>query len=84
MQEIRLENNQFRGTIPDCLGNLPALTDLDFSYNHLHGTLPRELGNAKALEFLTFTSNNLSGAPPSTYADLPTLREFRYALFPPC
>ncbi|CAM9141724.1 unnamed protein product, partial [Choristocarpus tenellus] len=37
--EINLRENNLKGTVPEALGDLPALRQLDLSFNQLSGVL---------------------------------------------
>ncbi|KAI8924856.1 hypothetical protein BC831DRAFT_463464, partial [Entophlyctis helioformis] len=53
LQWLYLSNNQFTGSIPSTLGNLPSLTKLYLHLNQLTGTIPSSLGNLNALTLLS-------------------------------
>ena len=71
--ELVLWFNELSGTIPPELGDLTALTRLDFSGNRLSGTIPTELGNLTALTYLRLSGNNLSGTVPPELGNLVNL-----------
>ncbi|KAK4284611.1 hypothetical protein QN277_001417 [Acacia crassicarpa] len=45
LQTLHLENNQFNGSIPSSLGNLPKLREVYLQNNKLDGNVPPELQN---------------------------------------
>ncbi|CAB1108816.1 unnamed protein product [Ectocarpus sp. CCAP 1310/34] len=49
------------GSIPEALGALSELKNLDMSKNKLTGSIPRELGGLGKLEQLWLSGNELTG-----------------------
>jgi hypothetical protein len=47
-----LRNNSFSGIIPEEIGELKELEELDLGYNNFCGTLPAELGSNLSLIIL--------------------------------
>jgi hypothetical protein len=74
---LRVDNNQFSGSIPAQLGGLAQLWHLYMDRNQLTGSIPAELGNASNLRALHFESNNLSGPIPAQLGTLVNLIELR-------
>ncbi len=70
---LRLGNNQLSGPIPDALGGLTALTELDLHENQLSGPIPDALGDLTALTALNLAGNQLSGPIPDALDDLTAL-----------
>ena len=56
-----LYDNQLSGTIPEELGNLKSIIDIDLSINRLNGIVPISLGNLSKLEWLSLYNNQFSG-----------------------
>ncbi|CAA7033102.1 unnamed protein product [Microthlaspi erraticum] len=56
-----VSNNSFGGTIPQELGNLFRLKDLNMFSNFLGGTIPARLSNCSRLLRLRVDSNDLGG-----------------------
>lgn len=56
-----LPNSQLLGSIPEELGLIPHLRNLDLSNNFLNGTLPTSLFNASELQSLSISNNDISG-----------------------
>ncbi|KAI6687745.1 hypothetical protein NL676_024573 [Syzygium grande] len=67
---LYLYGNQLSGNIPDDLGNLRAMIDLQLSINQLSGPVPSSLGNLTDLENLYLRENQLSGSIPGFLGDL--------------
>lgn len=72
---LDLPYNNLVGPVPDAIGNLTALTDLELFNNNLSGGLPSTIGNLTALQTLWVSSNpSLGGAIPSGLGNLTQLR----------
>ncbi|MED6137821.1 hypothetical protein PIB30_068627 [Stylosanthes scabra] len=67
---IDLSENKFEGEIPDVIGELQGLRDLNLSHNRLVGHIPRSLGNLTYLESLDLSSNMLIREIPSELTNL--------------
>ncbi|XP_052194169.1 probable LRR receptor-like serine/threonine-protein kinase At4g37250 [Diospyros lotus] len=65
---LLLPNSQLLGSIPDALGFLQHLRQLDLSSNFLNGTLPASLFNASELQVLSLSNNLISGEIPDLSA----------------
>ncbi|KAM4106168.1 hypothetical protein ACB094_04G047300 [Castanea mollissima] len=62
LQKLGLSWNQFRGTLPNVLGNLSIqLNYFAISNNLLFGKIPRGMGNLVSLETLWMNDNQFSG-----------------------
>ena len=61
------------GKIPDSLGQLKHLTDLDLSYNSLSGPIPSSLGNLSQMQTLLLGVNKLNGTVPKSHGLLSNL-----------
>ncbi|KAJ8627503.1 hypothetical protein MRB53_020810 [Persea americana] len=59
-----------RGTIPEELGNLTKLSNLNLAQNYLTGPLPAFIGNLTDMQYLTFGINALSGPIPKEIGNL--------------
>ncbi|TYI75955.1 hypothetical protein E1A91_D06G043200v1 [Gossypium mustelinum] len=66
----RLYGNQLSGPIPEEIGNLNSLVDLELSENQLNGSIPASLGNLSNLEILFLRNNLLSGSIPNEIGNL--------------
>ena len=72
--ELRLGDNELRGSIPAELGALVRLTHLDLSHNELRGSIPAELGALVRLTHLDLSHNELGGPIPPELGKLTNLR----------
>ena len=71
--EIRLKNNNVKGTIPAGLAQLSALEFLDLDTNKLIGNIPIEFGQLSNLQYLYLGGNQLSGTIPYQLGQLTNL-----------
>lgn len=65
--------NGLVGTIPDQIGDLQQLRDLNLSVNTLTGIIPTSIGNFDNLQSLYLMRNDLTGVVPSTIGELTQL-----------
>nr|KAJ0194385.1 hypothetical protein LSAT_V11C800409890 [Lactuca sativa] len=66
--------NDLRG-IPETLGGLANLRDLDLSYNKLTGSIPESLGRLRFLQVLYLSENLLNGSIPESLGKLASLTD---------
>lgn len=60
LQELDLSENDLKGNLPSCVGNLTSIRTLDLSYNQLDGNLASSpLINLVSLEYLFISHNHL-------------------------
>jgi hypothetical protein len=72
--KIELPNNLLEGTIPNEIGQLEGLTNLDLFQNQLRGTIPAEqIGKLSNLTYLGLHNNKLSGSIPTEIGKLAKL-----------
>ncbi|KAM7250543.1 hypothetical protein ACFE04_022426 [Oxalis oulophora] len=69
--------NRLTGSIPEELGNLSTLQELNVEDNLLGGPLPASLGNLSLLYRLVLTANNFTGQIPESFGKLKNLEQFR-------
>ncbi|KAJ8627483.1 hypothetical protein MRB53_020799 [Persea americana] len=70
-----------RGPIPEELGNLTKLFDLNLRRNYLTGPLPAFIGNLTDMQFLSFGTNALSGPIPKEIGKLQKLKSLYDSMF---
>ena len=68
--ELSLPNNNLKGWIPDEIGLLSNLINLDLTDNSLGGVIPTTIGNLSNLESLKLSSNELEGEIPTSLGNL--------------
>ncbi|XP_022760060.1 receptor-like protein 12 [Durio zibethinus] len=71
---LKLDNNNFRGPIPQACVKGSKLRMIDLSQNQLNGHIPRSLVNCKMLEILNLGNNQIEDTFPSWLGRLPELR----------
>ncbi|MCP4217993.1 MAG: hypothetical protein GY765_25340 [bacterium] len=71
--ELRLNNNQMGGTLPDSIYSLPQLKVLDLGNNSIEGFLDIRVSALRELEILDLSWNNIGGNIPTSIGDLPKL-----------
>ncbi|XP_047258611.1 LRR receptor-like serine/threonine-protein kinase EFR [Capsicum annuum] len=67
---IDLTQNQFSGSLPNCLGNVTSLGEIHLGSNILSSNIPPSLGNLKDLVVLDLSSNNMVGSLPPQIGNL--------------
>ena len=75
--DLRLPENNLRGTLPAALGDLANLHELWLDGNQLSGPIPATLGNLANLQYLWLNGNQLSGPIPAALGNLANMRELR-------
>ncbi len=68
---LNLNNNKISGSIPDSIGNLILLRNLNLSYNPLTGHLPSLLGFSNMLT-LRISNTNIDGTIPASINNNPS------------
>jgi len=74
---IFLVNNNLYGALPDEIGNLDDLIELNLGSNQLNGNLPASIGELINLQFLILKNNQLSGTIPYQIGNIPNVN-FKY------
>ncbi|XP_039070981.1 receptor-like protein 6 [Hibiscus syriacus] len=77
---LDLWGNDFRGSIPESLGNLTKLTYLEFGDNNIQSKIPDVFGNLNKLTYLSLCLCNFSGQLPSSLFNLTQLTYLDLAL----
>ncbi|KAL1542451.1 receptor-like protein 35 [Salvia divinorum] len=67
---IDFSSNSFYGKLPNAIGNLTSLHQLNFSHNALNGSIPKSYGQLKNLESLDLSVNQLAGSIPEELGGL--------------
>ncbi|GJN37402.1 hypothetical protein PR202_gb26353 [Eleusine coracana subsp. coracana] len=67
---IDFSNNGFQGSIPEAIGELGLLHQLNLSHNSLTGPIPSQLSQLNQLEALDLSTNKLSGEIPQALASI--------------
>ncbi|XP_019178270.1 PREDICTED: receptor-like protein 12 [Ipomoea nil] len=70
---IDLSCNKFEGHIPNSIGDLLALRELNLSHNMFTGFIPASLGNLSVLESLDLSSNQIGGPIPGQLGSISSL-----------
>ncbi|THG16296.1 hypothetical protein TEA_009815 [Camellia sinensis var. sinensis] len=73
---LYLYDNQLSESIPQEVGMLRSLIDLELSGNNLTGSIPASIGNLSNLAMLYLNYNRLFGSIPSVFNNLTHLTEF--------
>ncbi|CAL4897444.1 unnamed protein product [Urochloa decumbens] len=75
LRVLILSTTSMRGGIPEWLGNMTSLTDLELSGNFLTGRIPLSLARLKNLQFLELYYNELEGVVPVELGNLTELTD---------
>ncbi|KAF3783358.1 Receptor-like protein 12 [Nymphaea thermarum] len=73
LQILKLFDIGLSGGIPDWIGNLTSLVELDLSCTDLSGSFPITIGNLRSLKSLDLSNTSLSGILPTTIGNLTAL-----------
>lgn len=74
LRVLSLEENRLGGTIPDSLGELNQLRNLNLIGNRFVGPIPSSLTRLENLEYLQLSHNRLHGAVPASLGAMPNLQ----------
>ncbi|KAL8499032.1 hypothetical protein ACS0TY_022117 [Phlomoides rotata] len=69
----------FKGTIPNDIGNLTNLVSLELHHNDLSGIIPPTFTHLHTLQGLSLNNNNLEGLVPEDLCDLHNLVELDFS-----
>ncbi|XP_030958772.1 receptor-like protein 7 [Quercus lobata] len=72
---LRLAYTGFSGKLPDSIGNLKSLIELDINTCYFSGLVPTSLGNLTNLIILSLSYNKFSGQIPFSLANLTQLSQ---------
>ncbi|KAG6745336.1 hypothetical protein POTOM_051992 [Populus tomentosa] len=70
LEKLLLAGTNFSGQLPESIGNLKSLTELDVAESNFSGVMPSSLGNLTKLNYLDLSDNFFSGKIPSTFVNL--------------
>ena len=65
LQSLLLRGTKFSGTLPDSIGNLKRLSEIDFSECNFTASIPNSITNLTQLVYLYMSSNKFTGPIPS-------------------
>ncbi|XP_020538911.1 probable LRR receptor-like serine/threonine-protein kinase At1g53440 isoform X2 [Jatropha curcas] len=71
----KLKGLNLAGVLPNELGNLTHLVELDLTRNYINGTIPTSLARLPNLRILSLLANRLSGSIPLEIGNIATLEE---------
>ena len=82
MRAFNVYNQHLSGVIPDAIGSMLALMDVNMGFNRLSGVIPDAVGSAIALESLELSANRsfherLRGAMPNVVGSLSKMHRIR-------
>lgn len=75
LRSLYLGHNAFTGSIPQSIGELSKLEDLNMQANHLVGPIPQSITKLTALQHFDVSFNRLTGSIPDSLTSLMQLRE---------
>ncbi|KAL8192652.1 hypothetical protein R6Q57_027837 [Mikania cordata] len=83
LQEIYLDYNAFRGTLPSSIINASKLWVMDLSVNSFSGSIPITIGRLELMEILLFSQNyfTVEGSKLSFLSSLTNCRKLRILSF---
>ncbi|KAI8927236.1 hypothetical protein BC831DRAFT_188767 [Entophlyctis helioformis] len=70
---LSLKNAKLASPLPESLGSLTELVELELSSTSLTGSIPASLGSLTKLRMLDLNSNNLSGPLPAIFGNMSSL-----------
>lgn len=62
-----------KGSVPESIGTLRSLTNLDLSWNNFQGLIPKSIGNLTSLSILDLSGNNFHGSLHESIGSLTSL-----------
>jgi len=73
---INIDNPEItKRDLPESIGNMPYLENLDLYGRELKGNLPQDIGTLKRIKYLRFNTNKIEGVIPESIGDLTTLEQ---------
>jgi len=77
LSDVRLESNQFTGTVPAAFGSISSLQYFEFQSNRLTGSIPDALLSSQTIKTLRLHNNEITGTISSTIGGMTMLQDFR-------
>lgn len=74
-EKFVINNNFFRGTLPDVFDAFDRLETIDVFANSLTGTIPASIFDVPTLRLAYLSNNTFTGTIPNTYSRPPLLRD---------
>ena len=65
LRSLLLSGKNFSGALPDSIGNLKRLSNIDLSKCHFNGSIPNSMANLTQLIYLDMSYNEFNGQIPS-------------------
>ncbi|KAG6502382.1 leucine-rich repeat receptor-like serine/threonine-protein kinase BAM3 [Zingiber officinale] len=81
LQVFDAYNNDFSGSLPVALPELPLLRHLDLGGNYFSGLIPATYGGFPAISYLSLAGNDLGGRIPPELGNLTTLEQLYLGYF---
>ncbi|KAF9666657.1 hypothetical protein SADUNF_Sadunf16G0251600 [Salix dunnii] len=72
---IRVKGFNLNGVLPEELGDLPELVEIDLTRNYISGTIPPRLAQLPKLKILSLIVNRLTGPIPPEIGNITTLEQ---------
>ncbi|KAJ6776163.1 PROMASTIGOTE SURFACE ANTIGEN PROTEIN PSA [Salix koriyanagi] len=72
---IKVKRFDLNGVLPEELGDLPELVEIDLTRNYINGTIPPRLGQLPKLKILSLIVNRLTGPIPPEIGNIATLED---------
>ncbi|RZC67494.1 hypothetical protein C5167_011183, partial [Papaver somniferum] len=72
---ISLVGNRLSGPVPEEIGNITTLKELELDFNQLSEHLPEKLGDILGIKRILLSSNNFTGEVPQTFSRLTSLED---------
>ncbi|GAB4829566.1 hypothetical protein Ancab_040637 [Ancistrocladus abbreviatus] len=79
LEKLLLGSTGFSGNVPDSIGNLGLLTELNFSDSSFTGSIPYALGKLTKLTIIDFSNSHFEGQIPNSLANLTQLEHLSMA-----
>jgi len=80
VEELRLQQNNLSGTIPDDIVNFQNIKVLKLGFNSIGGSIPSDIGQLTSLEEFEVRNNDIMGTIPSSVSDLINLKILRLSV----